>query len=164
EIVLRILDACSDGVPVESVTSSKNRMRRDGPRQTDAWSPVVSYRARREELLSGNDNIAEMRIRSECIRYARRLLGHAAKFGHLPGADDPLLILKIQRIPQASVQRPRLRHVVVAYSHRERQGGSHFPFVLPEAGHRSIFETHRSAMENWQLTLETIRKTQQCGS
>src|SRR5713226_265516 len=113
QIVLRVLTAGSERIPIQPIAGTNNGLGSELPSEADAWSPVICDRGRREETLPCQDDVAEICIGQETIWDAGRLLCHATNLRHHFRADNVLLIGKIQGIPQAAIERLWLRDVIV---------------------------------------------------
>src|SRR4051812_25061178 len=73
EVILRILTACGERIPIQARAGAQYRFGMELPSDSETRSPVVFHRARREELLSCNHYIGKVRIGLECVGNAGRL-------------------------------------------------------------------------------------------
>src|SRR5690349_17018156 len=71
EVILRVLATRGNRVPIEAVPCTQDGVLSQCPSNADPWPPVVVDRPRRKEALAGQDDVTEVGIRLECIRYAR---------------------------------------------------------------------------------------------
>src|SRR5713226_7104866 len=162
QIVLGVLTAGGEGIPVQAVTGTNNGLGSELPSEADAWSPVIRDRRRREETLPCQDDVAEICIGQETIWDAGRLLCHTTNLRHHFSADNVLLVSKIQGIPEAAIERRWLRDVIVTQAKRQGHRGLKLPLILRIGGPGGVLESHGATVINGKLSREAIWEAQQC--
>src|SRR4030095_9502245 len=113
KIVLSVLDSSRQGITIQTIARPDYRLWIQRPGHTDPRSPVILDGWRRKEFSSCYHYVPQMRIGFKCIRDTWCVLCNAAERRHFRGADRPLLIGKIERVPKSAICCFRLRQIIV---------------------------------------------------
>src|SRR5215469_17505429 len=88
QVVLRILAASRDGVPIKTVSCTQHRFWMDLPGNSKSWSPVILDWRRSKKSLPSDHQAGSMGIGQKFVRNAWSLLRLAAQCGHSFRAHD----------------------------------------------------------------------------
>src|SRR5262249_6404324 len=93
QIILCVLTAGRNGIPIQPISCAQHRLGPDLPGNSESWSPVILNWWWSKKLLPRDHEAGSMRIRQEFVGNARSLLRLAAQSGHSFRTNDVELSL-----------------------------------------------------------------------